>query len=177
MGRELGVGRMPSLVLGLLGTVALEPLTKRAQPADIHLEGVSPLEEVSMKLRPRLLAYALGALVLAAGAAHAQTTSAVMPPRNPSAPPLPAYPEPRVRAWQVGVLRSDRLQHLGFTYTLGVMSGITAESPVAAAGTAFGMGLAKELWDRRTSGFDPLDLLADALGAAGAAATTVTLTR
>ena len=38
-------------------------------------------------------------------------------------------------------------------------------------------GLAKEGWDARAGRFDALDLVADALGAAGAFATTVTLTR
>ena len=94
-----------------------------------------------------------------------------------NAPPLPSYPEPRVRAWQVGLLRADRLQHLGLSFTLGVMSGVTSESPAAAAGAAFGIGLAKELWDTRHGDFDLVDLLADACGAAGATATTITLTK
>ena len=85
--------------------------------------------------------------------------------------------EPRVRAWQVGVLRADRLQHLGFSFTLGVMSGITSESPAAAAGTALGLGIMKELWDVRHGDFDAMDVFADACGALGAAGATITLTR
>ena len=56
------------------------------------------------------------------------------------------------------------------------MIGLTAEEPVAAATGALAFGLAKELWDARSGRFDVLDLVADAIGAAGAFASTVTLT-
>jgi hypothetical protein len=57
------------------------------------------------------------------------------------------------------------------------MVGLTSREPGMAFGSAMVLGLAKEIWDIRRSGFDWVDLGADALGAAGAAATTVTLGR
>jgi hypothetical protein len=87
------------------------------------------------------------------------------------------FPKPEVRVWQMGLMRADRLQHVTFSYTAGLMLGLTSQEPLAAASGAMVIGLAKELWDARTGRFDSLDLVADALGAAGALATTVTLTR
>ena len=74
-------------------------------------------------------------------------------------------------------MRADRLQHASFAYTAGVMVGLTSREPTAAVASVLVLGLAKEIWDIRRTGFDWLDLGADALGAAGAAATTVTLGR
>ena len=105
-----------------------------------------------------------------ATAAHAE-------PSTPPALHAPGFPEPRVRAWQLGLARPDRLQHAAFSYTAGLMVGLTSESPGAAAAGAFALGVAKELWDIHRSGFDVVDLIADAAGAAGAAGTTSRLTR
>ena len=81
-----------------------------------------------------------------------------------------AVPPPaRVRAWQTGLARPDRLQHLSLSFTLAVAGGTASRAPAAAAGGAFLLGIAKEWRDRGTSGFDVTDLLADALGAAGGA--------
>jgi hypothetical protein len=78
-------------------------------------------------------------------------------------------PPPRVRAWQMGLLRDDRLRHLSLAFTSGLGTGLVTRSSVAAAGTAFGLGLAKEIRDRPHTGFDAVDLIADSVGAALAA--------
>jgi len=103
-----------------------------------------------------------------AGAAAADPTTVASPP----------LPSPHVRAWQVGLLRPDRLQHVTLSYTSGLMVGFASEAPAAAAASALAIGVAKELWDLHRGGrFDPLDLAAAAVGAAGAALTTITLSR
>jgi len=89
----------------------------------------------------------------------------------------PACLPPRVRAWQTGVLRADRLQHLSLAFTIGLGTGLATREPAGAAGTALGLGLAKEIRDGRRTGFDPVDLLAGALGAALAALATRALSR
>jgi hypothetical protein len=91
--------------------------------------------------------------------------------------PEPGFPTARVRVWQMGLLRGDRLQHATFAFTAGLMSGLSSREPIAAAATALSLGLAKEIWDGRNGHFDGLDLLAGATGAAGAAFTTITLKR
>jgi len=78
-------------------------------------------------------------------------------------------PPPRVRAWQMGLLRDDRLKHVSLAFTSGLGTGLVTRSSAAAAGTAFGLGLAKEIRDRSHTGFDAVDLLADSVGAALAA--------
>ena len=82
-----------------------------------------------------------------------------------------------MRAWQTGLLRSDRLEHASLAFTLGLGVGLLSRQPAAAAGTARGLGLAKELRDSRDTGFDPVDLAADAIGAGLAALTLHALTR
>jgi hypothetical protein len=114
--------------------------------------------------------------------AHPTTTQVATPETSAHADATvaaaaPAVPDARVRAWQVGLARPDRLQHAAFAFTAGMMFGLTSEAPSAAAVSALGLGLAKELWDQRQHHFDVVDLLADAVGAAGAAAATITLTR
>ena len=88
----------------------------------------------------------------------------------------PALPPPAVRAWQTGLLRPDRLQHVSLALTLGLGVGLMTKCP-AAAGSALGLGWLKELRDARSSGFDGVDLLADAVGAGLAAAATRACTR
>ncbi|MCE9627181.1 MAG: hypothetical protein K8R56_04595 [Candidatus Eisenbacteria bacterium] len=78
-----------------------------------------------------------------------------------------AFPAPQVRAWQVGLLRPDRLEHASLSFTLaGALLIATRDRPAAGAVT-LAAGLGKELWDRRgPSGFDGIDLVADATGIA-----------
>jgi hypothetical protein len=79
--------------------------------------------------------------------------------------PLAAFPPAGVRAWQVGLLRADRMQHMGLSFALTTALIILTRDRGAAAAATVSLGLAKELWDRRgSSGFDPIDLAADAAG-------------
>lgn len=79
--------------------------------------------------------------------------------------PLAAFPPARARAWQVGFLRADRMQHMSLSFAITSALIILTRRPGAAAGTSLTLGLAKELWDGRgSSGFDPVDLAADAAG-------------
>ena len=64
---------------------------------------------------------------------------------------------------------ADRFQHATLSLTLGLGIGIASRSPALALGGTLGLGLAKELRDRRVTRFDPLDLAADLVGAAAAA--------
>ena len=80
-----------------------------------------------------------------------------------------------VRAWQTGVLAPDKLEHLSLSFTTGLAIGVGSRRPAAAAAGALTLGLAKELYDRRHTRFDPGDLAADALGAALAALATRSL--
>jgi hypothetical protein len=98
-------------------------------------------------------------------------------PVHATAAETPALPPPRVRAWQTGLLRTDRLEHATLAFTVGLGAGVLSRSPAAAAGSAFAVGLAKEIRDRRHGGFDPLDLAADTFGAACAAFATAGLKR
>jgi hypothetical protein len=91
-----------------------------------------------------------------------------------AAPPLPP---PAVRAWQTGLLRPDRLEHASFAFTFGLGVGLISRQPAGAAASAFALGLAKEVRDRRHAGFDRVDLAADAIGAAFAAVATRALAR
>jgi hypothetical protein len=93
------------------------------------------------------------------------------------AEPVPPLPPPAVRAWQTGLARPDRLEHASFAFTFGLGTGILSQRPAGAAAGALALGLAKEIRDRRHGGFDPVDLLADATGAALAAVATQVLTR
>lgn len=82
-----------------------------------------------------------------------------------------AYPPPRVRAWQVGLARADRLQHASLSFTLAAGAAAASRRPAAAFAGVLALGLAKEFRDARRGRFDAVDLAADAAGAAlGAAA-------
>lgn len=110
---------------------------------------------------------------LLASAAPARAQDAPAPaPADPPAPP-PA----RVRAWQTGLLRPDRLQHGSLSLTLAFGVGLAADEPVAGFGVALGLGLAKEIRDARHARFDAIDLVADALGATLGAWAARSLTR
>jgi hypothetical protein len=88
----------------------------------------------------------------------------------------PALPPPAVRAWQTGLLRADRLEHVSFSFTFGLGVGLLSRQPAGGAASAFALGLAKEIRDRRHGGFDPVDLAADAIGAGLSAVATHALT-
>lgn len=77
------------------------------------------------------------------------------------------WPAPEVRAWQTGLARPDRLQHGSLALCLALGIGAATRQPWSALGTTLALGVTKELWDARAggSGFDGLDLTADALGA------------
>jgi hypothetical protein len=89
----------------------------------------------------------------------------------------PPLPPPAVRAWQTGLLRPDRLEHASLAFTLGLGAGLLSRQPASAAAGALALGLVKEVRDRRHGGFDPVDLVADALGAGLSAVATHALTR
>jgi len=75
-----------------------------------------------------------------------------------------AFPPPRVRAWQVGLARGDRLEHASLSFAIASAMIIATRNRTAGAATAFAMGLGKEIWDGRRGHFDPVDLAADAVG-------------
>jgi hypothetical protein len=75
-----------------------------------------------------------------------------------------AFPPPRVRGWQVGLLRGDRMEHASLSFALTSALLIATRNRAASAATAFAFGIGKELWDGRTGSFDPVDLTADAVG-------------
>lgn len=78
-----------------------------------------------------------------------------------------AFPAPQVRAWQVGLVRPDRLEHASLSFVLAGALLVAGREPAAAGAITLAAGLGKELWDRRgVSGFDGIDLVADATGIA-----------
>jgi hypothetical protein len=88
-----------------------------------------------------------------------------------------AAPHAEQRGWQTGLLRTDRLQHASLALTSGLMIGVTTEEPAWAAAGAMTLGLAKEIIDIGDTGFDVTDLVADLIGAVGAAFATSAVTR
>jgi len=76
------------------------------------------------------------------------------------------FPPPRVRGWQVGLVRPDRMEHASLSFALTSALIIVTRNRPASAATAFAFGIGKELWDQRTGSFDPVDLTADAVGVA-----------
>jgi hypothetical protein len=122
---------------------------------------------MSEPVRPRALRVAV-CLALALSVHAAPTRAADV------APPLP---ETRWRAFQTGALRADRLQHASLAFTLGLGAGITGREPAGAFAAAAGLGLVKELVDRRAGHFDWGDLAADLAGAGFAALATRSLAR
>jgi hypothetical protein len=118
-------------------------------------------------VRPRAFRAAVClALALSTGVAPARAAD--------EAPPLP---DSRWRAFQTGVLRADRLQHASLAFTLGLGAGIAGREPAGAFAAAAGLGLVKELVDRRADRFDWGDLAADFAGAGLAALATRSLER
>jgi hypothetical protein len=86
-------------------------------------------------------------------------------------------PPPRVRAWQTGLLRPDRLQHASLAFSAGLAAGVLTREPTVALESAMSLGLLKEIWDRRRGRFDFVDLAADGIGAGLAAVATAALKR
>jgi len=138
-------------------------------------------------LRTHLIALLLcltGALALIPAYCHAQATRDSLLNRTESLKtpeshvllaegPLVATPPPAmVRAWQVGMLRPDRLQHTSTSFAIAVGSGIATEDRASAFAISLGIGLLKECWDARRGRFDLVDLGADATGALLGALTT-----
>ena len=78
----------------------------------------------------------------------------------------------QVMSWRTGWRAPDKLQHVSLAFTGGLAIGVVAQEPAAAAGGALLLGVAKELWDRRRTRFDPGDLAANAVGAGLAAIAT-----
>jgi uncharacterized protein YfiM (DUF2279 family) len=103
------------------------------------------------------------AMVMACGAPNAGRVDSTAAGRSA------ALPGPEVRAWQTGLLRPDRLQHASLSMTSATALGVVSRRPAAGLCGALVLGVAKELWDRHRSGFDPVDLAADALGCAAGA--------
>jgi len=94
------------------------------------------------------------------------TDSLAAPAGRASAPDsiVVSFPPPRVRAWQVGLVRGDRMEHASLSFALTSALIIVTRNRAAGAATALAFGVGKELWDQRTSRFDPVDLTADAVG-------------
>lgn len=99
--------------------------------------------------------------------------AAVLPALAETPPPLPSR---ETRAWQTGLLRTDRLQHASLAFTLGLGVGAVTREPWAAFGGVSVLALGKEVADRHRTGFDPVDLAAGMIGA-GAAALVVSTWR
>lgn len=78
-------------------------------------------------------------------------------------------PEGRFHAWQTGLLRTDRMQHASLAFTLGLGAGLASREPAAAFAAPALLGFGKEIADRKDTGFDLTDLLADLIGAGAAA--------
>lgn len=109
----------------------------------------------------------LGLLLCIALVAPGRVRAQAEPPlvAAPAADTLHAFPPATVRAWQVGLLRPDRLQHAGLSFALGAAFTLASRDQVAGAATALALGALKELWDSRHGGADGVDLVADAVGA------------
>jgi len=78
--------------------------------------------------------------------------------------PRRPFPTPRVRTWQVGLVRGDRLQHLSLSFALASALTLVARDRRVGAAATLALGVSKELLDQREDRFDPLDLTADAAG-------------
>src|SRR5262249_27654334 len=109
----------------------------------------------------------VGVAAAAPRAARAQATapsdSSVAAGADSLAGPI-RFPPPRVRAWQMGLVRGDRLEHASLSFALTSAFMITTRNRGVAVASTLALGLAKELWDGRHTVFDPVDLAADAVG-------------
>lgn len=103
------------------------------------------------------LAIALGSLIAPKAARAADTapdTTAI----------APAFPSAPVRAWQMGLLRSDRLQHASLSFTIAAGATVLSRRPAWSFAGTLALGFLKELRDIRHGGFDRMDLAADLTG-------------
>lgn len=114
---------------------------------------------------------ALAAVLLIAGASIARADD----PGAAAAAATVPFPTPAVRAWQTGLLGTDRIQHASLAMTLGLSAGLPSRSPATSFATGVLLGLVKEFWDARRDHFDWGDLAADTAGAGVSAAVTVAL--
>lgn len=79
---------------------------------------------------------------------------------------LAATPAAGARIAHRGLLRADRLQHATLAFALSSGAGSAGARRPAAFAFTIALGTAKEARDVRHGGFDPVDLAADAIGAA-----------
>lgn len=106
-------------------------------------------------------------LVLAPSVARAERDSTTVAPTTALVP----FPSPEVRRWQVGLLRPDRLEHASASFVATAILVLATRDARTAAGIGLAAGVAKEWYDHKgPSGFDRVDLAADALGVAAAVA-------
>ena len=128
-----------SVIIGLLPVLALACVPPSARASDPD---------------PSMVAIAdSGRVVPAAHAMLAEGVSTTLAPAE-------------VRCWQVGLLRADRMQHASVSFAIAVGSGIVTERRGSAFTCSLTLGLLKECSDARHSRFDPIDLVADAIGCA-----------
>ena len=100
------------------------------------------------------------ASLAAPGVARAQTAAAAAPLDS-----LAAFPSPRMRAWQAGFVRPDRMEHFGLSFVLTSALIVATRDRRVATGATLSLLVGKELWDRKSGGaFDPVDLAAGAGG-------------
>lgn len=76
----------------------------------------------------------------------------------------PAFPSAPVRAWQMGLLRSDRVQHASLSFAIAAGATALTRRPGASFAGTLALGFLKELRDIRHGGFDGMDLAADLTG-------------
>ena len=77
---------------------------------------------------------------------------------------LATFPTPRVRAWQMGPLRPDRMEHASLSFALASAFTVALRDRAGSAALTLALGAGKELWDSRHGGADLADLAADAVG-------------
>lgn len=97
--------------------------------------------------------------------------------REARATDAPPPPPARVRAWQTGLVRPDRLEHASLAFSGGLAAGLLSRRPAVALASSLALALAKELWDARHGSFDRGDLAAGLAGAALAGLATAALER
>lgn len=137
-------------------------------PLRVHTAAIVLAVACTLATRAATAAADDSTAVRAVPPAAAQDTTAAAPAPGAAV----TFPGTQVRRWQVGLLRPDRMQHASLSMTLALAIGVISRQPAAGAAASFACGVAKELWDTRTTGFDAADLAADATGAAvGAFAT------
>ena len=113
----------------------------------------------------------LAVIATTAGTVHA----AAAPDSLRATAAAPGFPGSKVRAWQTGLLRYDRLQHESLSLTLGLSFGLMTRRPAAALTGGLSFGVLKEVWDMRRTRFDGVDLTADLVGTAAAYAITAAI--